>query len=197
MHVISKCLHLTPPHPPFLSSPLGWSICQRFVPGGGRLGQEQLLSGGSWAHADGLSHPYHPLQACGEPQENGKEWVVEFFLLGMSSLQFTNILSIFISLYFLHFFFFWMIHFWFLVFSALHVVHDLIPCGSTVSTLFPCSSVSLVYVGIYLCPCYYFPVRSGGAGRASFVVGVELKSGAVTPDHWIKRGTALLMSLDN
>uniref|UniRef100_UPI0037E8313A dynein axonemal heavy chain 2 n=1 Tax=Semicossyphus pulcher TaxID=241346 RepID=UPI0037E8313A len=50
---------------------------------------------------------------------------------------------------------------------------------------------------MYLCPCYYFPVRSGGAGRASFVVGVELKSGAVTPDHWIKRGTALLMSLDN
>ncbi|XP_044040597.1 dynein axonemal heavy chain 2-like isoform X2 [Siniperca chuatsi] len=50
---------------------------------------------------------------------------------------------------------------------------------------------------MYLCPCYYFPVRSGGAGRASFVVGVELKSGAVTPDHWIKRGTALLLSLDN
>ncbi|XP_042367999.1 dynein axonemal heavy chain 2 [Plectropomus leopardus] len=51
--------------------------------------------------------------------------------------------------------------------------------------------------GVYLCPCYYFPVRSGGAGRPSFVVGVELKSGAVTADHWIKRGTALLMSLDN
>ncbi|XP_070849918.1 dynein axonemal heavy chain 2 [Chaetodon trifascialis] len=50
---------------------------------------------------------------------------------------------------------------------------------------------------MYLCPCYYFPVRSGGAGRASFVVSVELKSGAVTPDNWIKRGTALLMSLDN
>ncbi|XP_076026906.1 dynein axonemal heavy chain 2 [Genypterus blacodes] len=50
---------------------------------------------------------------------------------------------------------------------------------------------------MYLCPCYYFPVRSGRAGRASFVVAVELKSGAVTPDHWIKRGTALLMSLDN
>ncbi|XP_029311197.1 LOW QUALITY PROTEIN: dynein heavy chain 2, axonemal [Cottoperca gobio] len=50
---------------------------------------------------------------------------------------------------------------------------------------------------MYLCPCYYFPVRSGGAGRPSFVVEIELKSGAVTPDHWIKRGTALLMSLDN
>ncbi|XP_054656624.1 dynein axonemal heavy chain 2 [Dunckerocampus dactyliophorus] len=50
---------------------------------------------------------------------------------------------------------------------------------------------------IYLCPCYYFPVRSGGAGRASFVIAVELKSGAVNPDHWIKRGAALLMSLDS
>ncbi|XP_075307002.1 dynein axonemal heavy chain 2 [Odontesthes bonariensis] len=50
---------------------------------------------------------------------------------------------------------------------------------------------------MYLCPCYYFPVRAGRAGQASFVVGVELKSGAVTPDHWIKRGTALLLSLDS
>uniref|UniRef100_A0A8C2ZK56 Dynein axonemal heavy chain 2 n=1 Tax=Cyclopterus lumpus TaxID=8103 RepID=A0A8C2ZK56_CYCLU len=50
---------------------------------------------------------------------------------------------------------------------------------------------------MYLCPCYYFPVRSGGACRPSFVVGIELESGAVTPDHWIKRGTALLMSVDN
>ena len=66
-------------------------------------------------------------------------------------------------------------------------------CGLGVSTL----SVSLVCAGVYLCPCYYFPVRSGGSGRPSFVVGIELKSGAVTPDHWIKRGTALLLSLDN
>ncbi|XP_030578556.1 dynein heavy chain 2, axonemal [Archocentrus centrarchus] len=50
---------------------------------------------------------------------------------------------------------------------------------------------------VYLCPCYYYPVRAGGAGRASFVICVDLKSGAVTPEHWIKRGTALLMSLDN
>ncbi|XP_076145705.1 dynein axonemal heavy chain 2 [Alosa pseudoharengus] len=49
---------------------------------------------------------------------------------------------------------------------------------------------------IFLCPCYYFPVRSGGAGRASFVVAVDLKSGAMPFEHWVKRGTALLMSLD-
>ncbi|XP_068615161.1 dynein axonemal heavy chain 2-like [Brachionichthys hirsutus] len=51
--------------------------------------------------------------------------------------------------------------------------------------------------GTYLCPCYYYPVRSGGAGRASFVISVELRSRDVSPDHWVKRGTALLMSLDH
>uniref|UniRef100_A0A3Q2Z591 Uncharacterized protein n=1 Tax=Hippocampus comes TaxID=109280 RepID=A0A3Q2Z591_HIPCM len=32
---------------------------------------------------------------------------------------------------------------------------------------------------------------------SSFVIAVELKSGNVNPDHWIKRGAALLMSLDS
>ncbi|CAM4719453.1 unnamed protein product [Caretta caretta] len=51
--------------------------------------------------------------------------------------------------------------------------------------------------GTYACPCYYYPNRAGSAGRPSFVIGVELRTGAVPPDHWIKRGTALLMSLDS
>lgn len=55
----------------------------------------------------------------------------------------------------------------------------------------------LMCAGTYSCPCYYFPVRAGRAAQPSFVVGIELKSGAATPDHWIKRGTALLMSLDS
>lgn len=67
----------------------------------------------------------------------------------------------------------------------------LLLCLTDISPLFQ------LCVGMYACPCYYFPVRSGGAGRASFVVSVELMSGAVNPDHWIKRGTALLMSLDH
>ncbi|XP_032092528.1 dynein heavy chain 2, axonemal [Thamnophis elegans] len=50
--------------------------------------------------------------------------------------------------------------------------------------------------GIYSCPCYYYPNRAGTSGRPSFVIGVDLRSGAMPPDHWIKRGTALLMSLD-
>ncbi|ETE63995.1 Dynein heavy chain 2, axonemal, partial [Ophiophagus hannah] len=50
--------------------------------------------------------------------------------------------------------------------------------------------------GIYSCPCYYYPNRAGTSGRPSFVIGVDLRSGAMSPAHWIKRGTALLMSLD-
>uniref|UniRef100_A0A8D2M0S0 Dynein axonemal heavy chain 2 n=1 Tax=Varanus komodoensis TaxID=61221 RepID=A0A8D2M0S0_VARKO len=48
----------------------------------------------------------------------------------------------------------------------------------------------------YACPCYYYPNRAGTSGRPSFVIGVDLRSGAMPADHWIKRGTALLMSLD-
>nr|XP_060635826.1 dynein axonemal heavy chain 2 [Anolis sagrei ordinatus] len=51
--------------------------------------------------------------------------------------------------------------------------------------------------GMYACPCYYYPNRAGTAGRPSFVIGIDLRSGAMPSDHWIKRGTALLMSLDN
>ncbi|KAL3312843.1 Dynein heavy chain 2, axonemal [Cichlidogyrus casuarinus] len=50
---------------------------------------------------------------------------------------------------------------------------------------------------IYVCPCYYFPNRSGANAKASFMIAVELKSGSSSPEHWIKRGTALLMSLDS
>lgn len=49
--------------------------------------------------------------------------------------------------------------------------------------------------GLYVCPCYYFPNRSG-IGRPSFIVNVDLKCGAMPADHYVKRGTALLMSLD-
>ncbi|XP_058531818.1 dynein axonemal heavy chain 2 isoform X3 [Ochotona princeps] len=51
--------------------------------------------------------------------------------------------------------------------------------------------------GMYSCPCYYYPNRAGSADRASFVIGIDLRSGAMSSDHWIKRGTALLMSLDS
>ena len=52
--------------------------------------------------------------------------------------------------------------------------------------------------GYYACPCYYYPNRAGegGAKAWSFVIAVELKSGSESSDHWIKRGVALLMSLE-
>ena len=56
---------------------------------------------------------------------------------------------------------------------------------------------TVIVTGIYPSPCYYYPNRSGSSGRASFVVAVDLKAGTMPPDHWIKRGTALLMSLDH
>ncbi|KAH3750472.1 hypothetical protein DPMN_184995 [Dreissena polymorpha] len=60
----------------------------------------------------------------------------------------------------------------------------------------PVENKKKVTKGIYTCPCYYFPNRTGSMGRPSFIVATELKSGDKSPDHWAKRGTALLMSLD-
>jgi dynein heavy chain len=49
--------------------------------------------------------------------------------------------------------------------------------------------------GIYPCPCYYYPLRTGSRERPSYMITIELKSGKVEADHWIKRGTAILLSL--
>ena len=68
---------------------------------------------------------------------------------------------------------------------------------SSLSLSPPPLSPLLYITGIYTCPCYYYPNRSGKSGWPSFVVAVDLRSGASSADHWIKRGTALLMSLDN
>ncbi|XP_067880132.1 dynein axonemal heavy chain 2-like [Heterodontus francisci] len=50
--------------------------------------------------------------------------------------------------------------------------------------------------GNYSCPCYYYSQRAGNSRHMSFVVGIDLRTGDKPPDHWIKRGTALLLSLD-
>lgn len=49
--------------------------------------------------------------------------------------------------------------------------------------------------GTYQCPLYMYPVRTGSRERPSFMIMVDLKSGAGDSDFWIKRGTALLLSL--
>lgn len=45
---------------------------------------------------------------------------------------------------------------------------------------------------VYACPCYYVPQRSG-----AFVIAVDLQAGSEVSDFWVKRGTALLLSLEN
>ncbi|XP_074107880.1 dynein heavy chain 2, axonemal kl-2 [Cotesia typhae] len=48
---------------------------------------------------------------------------------------------------------------------------------------------------VYNCPCYYYPLRSGTQSHSAFVVAVDLKTGQENPDFWVKRATALLLSL--
>lgn len=47
---------------------------------------------------------------------------------------------------------------------------------------------------VYECPCYYYPIRKGTVARDSYIMKVDLKLGEAPSTHWIKRGTALLMS---
>jgi len=49
--------------------------------------------------------------------------------------------------------------------------------------------------GIYSCPLYYYPIRTGTREKPSFMIWVDLKSGAHDGNFWIKRGAALLLSL--
>lgn len=47
----------------------GWGLDPGVVPGGGELGQEEPVSGGGGAHADGVSLTCHPLQTCGAKED--------------------------------------------------------------------------------------------------------------------------------
>lgn len=49
--------------------------------------------------------------------------------------------------------------------------------------------------GVYSCPLYLYPLRTGSRERPSFMLNVDLKSGAAEPEAWVKRGTALLLAL--
>ena len=50
-------------------------------------------------------------------------------------------------------------------------------------------------LNVYECPLYMYPIRTGTRERPSFITMVELDAGDATADHWVKRGTALLLSL--
>ena len=49
--------------------------------------------------------------------------------------------------------------------------------------------------GLYSSPLYLYPVRTGSRERPSFMITVDLKAGVHDSDLWVKRGTALLLSL--
>lgn len=51
--------------------------------------------------------------------------------------------------------------------------------------------------GVYNCPLYLYPVRTGTRERPSYMGSVDLRAGAADADAWIMRGTALLLSLAN
>ncbi|CEG01942.1 Dynein heavy chain [Ostreococcus tauri] len=50
---------------------------------------------------------------------------------------------------------------------------------------------------VFECPLYMYPVRTGTRERPSFITMVELDAGDAGSEHWVKRGTALLLSLAN
>lgn len=51
--------------------------------------------------------------------------------------------------------------------------------------------------GVYACPLYMYPIRTGTRERPSFMTSVDLRAGASDPDNWVMRGAALLLALAN
>lgn len=48
--------------------------------------------------------------------------------------------------------------------------------------------------GMYSCPVYMFPVRTGTRERPSYVISCDLRVGRYSSDFWTKRGVALLLA---
>lgn len=61
----------------------------------------------------------------------------------------------------------------------------------------PTESKKKASKGTYVCPLYMYPVRTGTRERPSFMIPVDLAAGSVDGDFWVKRGTALLLSLSS
>ena len=61
--------------------------------------------------------------------------------------------------------------------------------------VFLCSRSSF-FLGYYQCPAYYYPNRGGFLNRPSYVVTLDLKQGACSVDHWVRRAVGCLLSLD-
>ncbi|KAJ3195453.1 Dynein heavy chain 2, axonemal [Irineochytrium annulatum] len=59
----------------------------------------------------------------------------------------------------------------------------------------PVESKKKASKGMYTCPLYYYPVRSGTRERPSLIIAMELKTGVYDQEFYIKKGTAALASL--
>ena len=59
----------------------------------------------------------------------------------------------------------------------------------------PIENKKPVKKGVYICPLYLYPLRTGSRERPSFMLPLELKAGTVEPEFWTKRATALLLAL--
>ena len=59
----------------------------------------------------------------------------------------------------------------------------------------PIENKKSVKKGVYICPLYLYPLRTGSRERPSFMLALELKAGTVEPEFWTKRATALLLAL--
>ena len=49
--------------------------------------------------------------------------------------------------------------------------------------------------GMYACPLYLYPLRTGSRERPSWMLNIDIKSGNGDPELWTKRGTAMLLAL--
>jgi dynein heavy chain len=49
--------------------------------------------------------------------------------------------------------------------------------------------------GLYQCPLFLYPIRTGTRERPSYMLMINLKVGVQDSDYWIKRGTAILLAL--
>ena len=59
----------------------------------------------------------------------------------------------------------------------------------------PTESKKRLGKGMYTCPIYMYPVRTGTRERPSFIIAADIKAGAHEGDFWTKRGCAMLLSL--
>ncbi|GIQ83671.1 dynein heavy chain, partial [Kipferlia bialata] len=48
---------------------------------------------------------------------------------------------------------------------------------------------------VFTAPCYYYPQRTGTREKPSFIIGIEVLTGALSQEHWIKRGVGLLLNV--